>query len=260
MGFHTFAICAYGKSPYLEACIRSLKSQTVPTQIICVTSTPSAWLEELLARYEIPLFVRVGEKGIGNDWNYAVEKAEGRFVTVTHQDDLYNRHYVEELRKAYERWPDMSVFMSDGVLIKNGRLNRGGAVEAVKKVLRLPWRLRCLCHLPVVKMAGLIFGNPVMCPSCSYGKHKVSLPLFSDEYDFVLDWECMRKLALREGRFVCIELPLLYYRIHDHAATKACMENHKREKEERQMFEKIWPGWLTDILLKGYSLAGRNYD
>ena len=31
MGFHTFAICAYKESPYLEACIRSLKGQTVPS-------------------------------------------------------------------------------------------------------------------------------------------------------------------------------------------------------------------------------------
>ena len=260
MGFHTFAICAYGKSPYLEACIRSLKAQTLSSEIICVTSTPSDWLEGLLSRHDIPLFVRTGEKGIGNDWNYGVEKAEGRFVTVTHQDDLYNRHYVEELKKAYERWPDMSVFMTDGVLIKDGKLTRGGAVEAVKKVLRLPWRFRGLCHLSAVKMSGLIFGNPVMCPSCSYGKDRISLPLFSDQYDFVLDWDCMRKRSLKGGRFVCVEKPLLYYRVHDGAATKVCIKNHKREREERQMFEKIWPRRLSGVLMRGYSLASRNYD
>lgn len=260
MGFHTFAICAYGQSPYLEACIRSLRAQTLPTEIICVTSTPSEWLKRLLDRYEIPLFVRTGPEGIGYDWNYGVEKAQGRFVTVTHQDDLYHRHYVEALAGAYERWPDMTVFMTDAVLIKNGRLAWGGAVEAAKKALRLPWRLHGLCHLPAVKMSGLIFGNPVMCPSCGYQKEKMPSPLFSHEYDFVLDWECMRRLALRQGRFVCVEMPLLYYRIHDRAATKVCMKNHKREKEERQMFESIWPGWLSRLFLKGYGLAGRNYD
>ena len=41
MGFHTFVICAYQKSPYLLSCIRSLKSQTEDTEIICTTSTPS---------------------------------------------------------------------------------------------------------------------------------------------------------------------------------------------------------------------------
>ena len=40
MEFHTFVICAYGESPYLEACIRSLLSQTEKSRILCATSTP----------------------------------------------------------------------------------------------------------------------------------------------------------------------------------------------------------------------------
>ena len=117
MGFHTFVICAYGKSPYLRACIRSLKAQTVPTEIICATSTPSLWLEKLLREQKIPLYIREGESNIQEDWNYAVEKAESRFVTIAHQDDLYSRHYVEELKKAAARYPYMTVFMSDAVVI-----------------------------------------------------------------------------------------------------------------------------------------------
>ena len=26
---HVFAVCAYGESPYLESCLRSLKAQTI---------------------------------------------------------------------------------------------------------------------------------------------------------------------------------------------------------------------------------------
>lgn len=260
MGFHTFVICAYGQSPYLEACIRSLKAQTVETEIICATSTPSVYLEELLGKYQIPLFVREGgKKGIGNDWNFAVEKARGQYVTIAHQDDLYGRHYVEELTRAAKKWPDMTVFMSDAVLIKNGEMTWGGGVEMVKKILRLPWRLPGLCHLTAVKMCSLLLGNPVMCPSCSYKKSCLPKPAFSGEYDFVLDWECMRTMAEKPGRFVCVEKPLLYYRIHDGAATKACMESHKREREEREMFEKIWPGWLSGLIMRVYGLAGKNY-
>ncbi len=260
MGFHTFVICAYGQSPYLEACIRSLKAQTVPTDIICATSTPGPWLEGILEKYHIPLQVREGKSNIQDDWNFAVEKAEGTFVTIAHQDDLYGRHYVEELQKAYKRWPDMTVFMSDAILIKQGKLCWGGAVEAVKKLLRLPWRLPFVCHLSAVKKSGLMFGNPVMCPSCSYRKEKLPLPLFSGGYDFVLDWECMRKLAGEPGRFVCVEKPLLYYRVHDGATTKACIQDHRREQEERQMFVKIWPGRVAAGIMVLYRLAYKNYQ
>lgn len=260
MGFHTFVICAYRQSPYLEACIRSLKAQTIAAEIICTTSTPSPWLEGVLEKYGIPLYIRDGESNIQEDWNFAVEKAQGLFVTIAHQDDLYSRHYVEELRRAYKRWPDMTVFMSDGILIKRGKLTWGGGVEMVKKALRLPWRIRSLCHSSVVKNSGLLFGNPVMCPSCSYRKEKVPLPLFSGYYDFVLDWECMRKLAGEPGRFICVEKPLLYYRVHDGATTKACIKDHRREREERQMFEKIWPKRVAGGLMILYRLAYGNYQ
>lgn len=260
MGFHTFVICAYGQSPYLEACIRSLKSQTMAGEIICTTSTPGPWLEEILERYGIPLYVRNGSSNMEDDWNYAIEKARGTFVTIAHQDDLYSRHYVEKLWKAWRRWPDMSVFMSDAVLIKHGRITWGGAVEAVKKLLRLPWRVKGLCHLRMVKKSGLIFGNPVMCPSCSYRKDRLSLPLFSGGYQFVLDWECMRRLADQPGRWICVEQPLLYYRVHDGATTRACIRDHRREREEQEMFEKLWPRRLAAGWMRMYRLAYKNYD
>lgn len=260
MGVHTFVICAYGQSPYLEACIRSLRAQTVASEIICATSTPGAWLEELTGRYDIPLYVRDGKSSLEADWNFAMEKACGTFVTIAHQDDLYARHYTEELLKAWNRWPDMSVFMSDAVLIKQGKLTWGGAVEAVKKFLRLPWRLKGLCHITLIKKIGLVFGNPVMCPSCSYKKDRMPQPLFTGGYEFVLDWECMRRLAGRPGRFICVEKPLLYYRVHEGATTRACIRDHRREREERQMFEAVWPRPIVDGLMRFYRLAYKNYD
>ena len=48
---HTFVICAYKESPYLEACIRSLQAQTVPSRILMVTSTPNPWIEKCSEKY-----------------------------------------------------------------------------------------------------------------------------------------------------------------------------------------------------------------
>ena len=38
---HTFVVCAYGESPYLEKCIDSLEKQTVKSRILIATSTPN---------------------------------------------------------------------------------------------------------------------------------------------------------------------------------------------------------------------------
>ena len=48
---HTFVICAYGDSPFLEDCINSLLSQTVKSNIILYTSTPSVFIESICQKY-----------------------------------------------------------------------------------------------------------------------------------------------------------------------------------------------------------------
>ena len=59
---HTFAICAYKESLYLEECIKSLKNQTVKSNIIIATSTPNDHIKNLAQKYKIQLFINNGEK------------------------------------------------------------------------------------------------------------------------------------------------------------------------------------------------------
>lgn len=141
---HTFAVCAYKDSPYLEACIRSLKRQTVPGNIILCTSTPSPYLEAMAKKYKILLFVRQGESDILEDWNFAYQQADAHLVTIVHQDDEYHRDYGKYVQRCWEKYPDTSVFSSDCVVRKNGKLETGGVVQQVKKLLRLPLRFKSL--------------------------------------------------------------------------------------------------------------------
>ena len=79
---HSFAVCAYGDSPYLERCLRSLKAQTAPSELLICTSTPSPFISGLAEKYGIPLVVRDGTSGIGADWNFAFDAAKGHYVTL----------------------------------------------------------------------------------------------------------------------------------------------------------------------------------
>ena len=107
---HTFAVCAYRDSPYLEACIRSLKGQSVPTDIILCTSTPSPYIMDMADKYGIPVHVREGKSRIMDDWNFAYHMADSRFVTIAHQDDMYQKDYVKLLLESWKRYPDMTLF------------------------------------------------------------------------------------------------------------------------------------------------------
>ena len=50
---HTFVICAYKESPYLEECIRSLKNQSVRTNLRMATSTDNGHIRALAEKYGI---------------------------------------------------------------------------------------------------------------------------------------------------------------------------------------------------------------
>ena len=94
---HTFVICAYKESQYLEECIESIKKQNVKSNVIMTTSTPNEFIEKIAQKNEIPLYINNGEKGIGQDWNFGVSKTKTDYVTIAHQDDIYNANYLEEI-------------------------------------------------------------------------------------------------------------------------------------------------------------------
>ena len=265
---HTFAVCAYKDSPYLEECLRSVTSQTVKSEVICCTSTPSSYIRELTARYQVPLYVRDGASNIREDWMFAYGKAQGRFVTIAHQDDRYRSDYAEKLLKAWKKYPDLLLFASDYLTIrmteKEGEMKAipepFNMVWLVKKILRLPLRLRFLANRTWIKRSSVWFGNSICCPSCTYNKEQIGDDMFHSEYDFALDWDNLYELAGKKGRFICSEKPLIAYRVHAAATTKACIEDNRRPTDEMAMFRKMWPDWMVKILMHFYRKAYKEYE
>lgn len=60
---HTFVICAYGESPYLEECICSLLNQKRKSSVLIATSTPNEHIERLAEKYHLQVKVKPGGKG-----------------------------------------------------------------------------------------------------------------------------------------------------------------------------------------------------
>lgn len=257
---HTFAICAYQDSPYLEACIKSIKRQSEPVDIILCTSTPSRYIQALADVFDLPLYVRDGKSDIQDDWNFAYGKAQGKLVTIAHQDDCYHKDYAKAVRECWEQYPDTTVFTTDCAILHGEEPVKPGLIQFVKHILRVPLRFKTMADRTWVKQAALVFGNPIICPACTYNKEVLGEPLFDSPYKFALDWDTMWKLAKRPGRFVCEERPLIRYRIHEGATTKACIENHQRAGDEAAMYGKIWPKPVVKILMWFYKKAYGAYE
>lgn len=261
---HVFAICAYKESPYLEECIRSLKNQSEKTGVICCTSTPNDHIKNLADKYKIPLYIRDGASGIREDWLFAYGQADADLVTIAHQDDTYGKNYAKTVLESYHRYVDMTVFMSDYLTLKvlgeSTRLERFNTVWLVKKILRLPLRFSIFADKTFIKRSAVLFGNSVCCPSCTYNKSAVGADMFHSSYEFALDWDNLYELGGKPGRFVCVEKPLMAYRVHSGATTKECIEDNRRTRDEIAMFEKMWPRPAVRLLMYFYKKAYKAYD
>ena len=100
---HTFVICAYKESEFLEECILSLKNQSISSEIFIATSTPNKYIEALAEKYGIEIFINNGQKGITQDWNFGLSKVRTRYATVAHQDDVYEPDYAEKIINVMEK-------------------------------------------------------------------------------------------------------------------------------------------------------------
>ena len=256
---HTFAICAYKESEYLENMIQSILRQTVKTNVIIATSTPNDHIKVLSEKYNIPLFVREGKSDIRDDWNYAYDCADTEWVTIAHQDDQYDEHYVEEFINKVENQKNAIAFVTDYIPIKNGNIGPRDINSKIRRVLRKPLKYNWMAKSRFWKRRVLCLGNSVCCPSVTYNKTKLGASFFTSKLKFNIDWETFLKLADMKGMMAYVEKPLTFYRVYDGATSMEFIVNHTREIDDEYMFRKFWPNWAVKIIMHFYKKAYDTY-
>ena len=141
---HTYVICAYQESSYLEECVRSLKKQTTPSNIIIATSTPNAHIDKIASDYKIPVICNHGEHGIAGDWNFAVSQADTPLVTIAHQDDIYGKHYTESILKTLSKCRHPLIAFTDYCELRKDGVTRSNRLLKVKRLMLSPLLIRKL--------------------------------------------------------------------------------------------------------------------
>ncbi|MGN0166279.1 MAG: glycosyltransferase [Lachnospiraceae bacterium] len=257
---HTFSICAYKESPYLEACIRSLKGQSLKTRVIICTSTPNEYIKNLAEKYELPLFIREGKSGIKEDWNFAYNSAETAYVTVAHQDDVYDPDYAITLeRLVIRRGRKFSMAYTGYRPLKNGKVCSDINCR-IRAFLRVPMKFYFLSERRWARKATLSLGNSICCPSVMYNKTLLGDNIFTSDMKFNIDWDTFLKLAEKDLPFLYTSKTLTYYRIHDGATSKTFIDNNNRRKEDTDMFRKFWGRRITNLIMHFYVKAYETYQ
>ncbi len=251
---HTFVICAYKESRYLESCIRSLLHQTVKSEIIMATSTPNGHIRRLAEKYNIPLYINTGESGIAGDWNFAYSRAKTEYVTIAHQDDIYAPPYAEKLMEKLDKAKNPTIGFTGYFEVRNGKYVKDNLNNKIKRLLLMPLSIKGLGRSAFIRRRCLSLGNPICCPSVMYVKKNLDEQPFDAGFKSNLDWETWAVLSTKKNsEFVYCHKPLMGHRIHEESATSTLINNNKRIDEDYKMFCKFWPSPVARLLTRMYA-------
>lgn len=257
---HTFAICAYKESPYLEACIQSLLNQSVRTRTIVVTSTDNDYIRNMAKKYDLTYFVNRGETGITQDWNYAYKCADSELVTIAHQDDIYEKDYAKTIIDAASAAKrPLIVFTGYGEL-RNDTTVYDNKLLKIKKLMLSPLKLKVFQNSIFIRRRILSLGCPICCPAVTFVKMNLPKTVFQAGFRSDEDWEAWEKLSRLKGAFVYRKAPLVLHRIHDESETSAIIGETGRAHEDYQMFCKFWPKPVARLITKFYSASEKSNE
>ena len=246
---HTWVICAYGESEFLEACILSLRAQTIRSKIICYSSTPLDSIRQLCQTYEIPFYTKEGG-GIGKDWNNALSFVDTQFATIAHQDDYYEPTYLEAVLQKIEQSKDVLIAYTDYFEEKNGV-----KVLANKNLKIKTFMLKVLNIMPAShswRNRVLALGNPISCPAVTYNLARIKEFRFDEKMRVSLDWYAWYKISEYKGRFAFISEKLMCHRIHEESETTKTISDNTRTKEDLYMYQLFWPKWIAKLINRAY--------
>lgn len=251
---HTFVLCAYGESPYLEECLSSLMAQTTRTNVLMATSTPNDRIRAVASGSGVPLFVNPDGPGIASDWNFAISCATTPLVTVAHQDDTYAPAYAEHALKGMGRARRPLIFFTNYGEIRNGEeVNDNRLLSIKRRLLRPMAKVGNISDSTRTKRRILSLGSSICCPSVTLNLPALPSPPFRTGMKSDLDWDAWERFSRLDGSFVYDPEILMHHRIHEGSETSALIKDNTRTHEDLEMLKRFWPSPVARLINLIYS-------
>ena len=257
---HSFALCAYRESMFLEECLKSLLLQTVKTRVIIATSTPCEETRSLAERYSVPLYVRDGDPGIADDWNYAASCAGTPLVTIAHQDDTYEPEYAERLLKAANESESLLLYFTNYGELRNGKKVDESRLLSVKRLLLSPISDGRFSGSRFLRRRILSLGSSICCPSVTLNMSRLPPAPFEKAFKCDLDWDAWERYSNLRGDFYYDSKVLMHHRIHEGSETTALIRDDTRTMEDLSMLCRFWPKPIARTINHFYGKSQSSND
>lgn len=253
-----FVIPAYGESPYIEDCIKTLLSQVPTDQISITTSTPSLFLDRLALKYGLEVIINPQKSGIAQDWNFALKQKNNKFdlIAIAHQDDLYETTFSDRAISFFRVHTDVGIVFTDCAELIDGKKHFNNKREIVKKILRrLAFFGADTINTKMRYRFLLGLGCSIPCPTVIFNSALLDGFEFSGQYSVNLDWAAWLSIAKRGVKIGYIPAALVVHRIHESAETQTAIRDQRRSNEDLKIFERLWPQSVAKLLMKIYRLG-----
>jgi len=247
---HAFVICAYKENPNLESTIQSLRSQTRESSIFISTSTPNDYIKTLAQKYQIPLFVNPVSKGSGSDWNFAYRAVDAKYLTLAHQDDIYEPTFAEKTLYALGRAKNPIIAYTEYYELRGEEHVTESGFLKIKQSMN-----RAIALIPrsrFLRRFVLGFGFSICCPAITYHKEKIKDINFRTDYQNSHDWEAVCRLAKLPGAFVYVPERLMGHRVYAESQTTKSIATGVREREDIEILRSIWPAPVAKAIMYWY--------
>jgi len=258
---HTFVICAYKESPYLQDCIKSLKQQDVGSNIICATSTPCKYIEDICEKHNIVLYVNPKQEGIAADWNFAISKVKTSYITIAHQDDIYEPEYLKIVLSKLEISKKPLIVFTGYYEIREDKKVYSNRLMRVKHLLSTPFRIKSINKSRFFARRIFMFGNPICCPSVTFTQNALSdKPIFNTEYKNNCDWLAWIKIRDLPGDYIYCSVKLVGHRIHSESETTNRINDNTRSMEDSKIIQMLTPKCIANIIHWFYVKSQKSND
>ncbi|MFV0530348.1 MAG: glycosyltransferase family 2 protein [Flavobacteriales bacterium] len=224
-------IPTYNGAQFLREALDSLKNQTYSNIEVIISDDDSKdntlqIVEEFKERFDKPIYIyNHSPNGIGANWNYSIEKANGEYIKFLFQDDILLPTCIEDMVKVLKKDPTIGLVASKrdfiveepneetNIWIKTygdlqaGLYSKDDLFILTKKIFKTSF----FSKSPPNKI-----GEPSV---VMFRKELFdSIGKFNEELEQILDYEYWYRI-LKQKNIAVINRPLVKFRIHPEQAT-----------------------------------------
>lgn len=255
----TFVVLAYKELHTLEECVESLVKQEQKCEVIISTSTPNDYIKSIAKKYNVKLKINP-KRGEYEDVIFAYKQAKTPFITLCHQDDIYLPNYSSEIIKKIKKNSDAFIIFGDYYDYKNGKIIKSSLLLKIKRLMNFIFRFKIFNKSKFWKRRIVSLGNSICSPTVAYNKELLDKPIIVEDCKTSWDWNTWINLSNKKGRFVYINKPILYRRIHENSETSQAINNNIRRETDYKLFCKFWPKPIAKFLSNLYSKSEKSNE